>query len=65
MKRLRNRLGLKGFTGVDCNGMSGGLALFWHESIEIEVKDQNDRYIDVWMRLSPEEHLFHATFVYG
>ena len=33
MKRLRNRLGLKAFVGVDCNGLSGGLALFWHESV--------------------------------
>jgi hypothetical protein len=65
MKRLRTRLGLKGFYGVDSNGLSGGLALFWHESIDLEVKDANENFIDVWMRIAPDEPLFHATFVYG
>jgi hypothetical protein len=63
MKKLRTRLGLRGFTSIDSNGNSGGLALFWHESIYVEVKDACDRYIDVWMRLSPDEPLFHATFM--
>jgi hypothetical protein len=58
-------MGLKGFTGVDSEGFSGGLALFWHESIEVIVKDATARYIDVWMRISPDEPMFHATFVYG
>src|SRR5438128_2581799 len=64
MKRLRSCLGLKGFVGVDCNGFSGGLALFWHESVDVDVKVLCDRYIDVWMRVSPDEPLFHATIVY-
>jgi hypothetical protein len=34
--------------------MSGGLALFWHESVSIDVKAMNERYIDAYMRLSPE-----------
>jgi hypothetical protein len=58
-------MGLRGFTGVDSEGFSGGLALFWHESIEVIVKDATARYIDVWMRISPDEPMFHATFVYG
>ncbi|PNT63631.1 hypothetical protein BRADI_4g18961v3 [Brachypodium distachyon] len=33
MKRLCSRLGLKGFAGSDSDGFSGGLALFWHESL--------------------------------
>jgi hypothetical protein len=65
MRRLRGRLGLKGFTGVDSNGLSGGLALYWHESIYMDVKEATDRYIDVWIRISQDEPLFHATFVYG
>jgi hypothetical protein len=30
MRRLRHRLGLKGFAGCSSDGLSGGLALFWH-----------------------------------
>ena len=52
-----SRLGLKGFSGVDSDGFSGGLALYWHESIYVDVKEQNERYIDVWMRVSPHEPL--------
>ena len=29
VRRLRARLGLRGFAGVDSVGLSGGLALFW------------------------------------
>lgn len=52
--RLRRTLGLRGFEGVSSEGMSGGLALFWHESVSIDVKAMNERYIDAYMRLSPE-----------
>lgn len=36
--RVRRRLGLKGFVGVSSDGMSGGLALFWHESVSVDVR---------------------------
>jgi hypothetical protein len=45
--------------------MSGGLALFWDESLHVEVKEENERFIDVWMGTAPNEPLFHVTFVYG
>ena len=37
----RGRLGLKGFCGVGSDGMSGGLALYWHESYVVEILDTN------------------------
>lgn len=46
MKKVRGWLGLKGYTGVDGNGMSGGLALFLHESYEVEIVDKKEHYID-------------------
>jgi hypothetical protein len=58
-------MGLRGFAGVDSNGMSGSLALFWDESLHAEVKEENERFIDVWMHTAPNEPLFHVTFVYG
>jgi hypothetical protein len=33
MRRFCHRLGLKGFAGFGTDGRSGGLALFWHESL--------------------------------
>lgn len=65
IRRLQNRLGLRGFAGVDSDGMSGGLALYWHESVNVEIKALCERYIDAYVRLSPDGPLWHATFVYG
>lgn len=65
VSHLRSRLGLRGFVGMDSDGMSGGLALFWHESIHMEIKSINERYIDVYVCLSRGEPSWHATFVYG
>jgi hypothetical protein len=45
--------------------MSGGLALFWHENVHVEIREANPRFIDAFVRFSSEEPLFHATFVYG
>jgi hypothetical protein len=44
MRRLRHRLGLKGFVGFSSGGLSGGLALFWHEQLNVEVQAINERY---------------------
>jgi hypothetical protein len=65
MERLRRRLGLGGYVGCDSDGMSGGLALFWHESMHVEVKAVTARYIDVHVRESISALFWHATFVYG
>lgn len=37
MYRLRNRIGLRGFEGVSSEGNSGGLALFWDESLYVDM----------------------------
>jgi endonuclease/exonuclease/phosphatase family metal-dependent hydrolase len=65
MRRLHTRLGLRGFSGVDTEGQSGGLALFWHESVLMDVKEKNPRFIDAHVRFSPSDPLIHVTFVYG
>lgn len=64
---LRNtpRLVLNGFAGVSSEGMSGGLALFWDESVRVEVLSMNERYIDAYVRLSLDGPLWHAAFAYG
>ena len=65
IRHLRNRLGLKGFAGVSNEGMCGGLALFWHESVYVEVLNMNERHIDAYVRMTVDGPLWHVTFVYG
>ena len=65
MRRLRNRLGLRGFAGCDSNGRSGGLALFWNEQFQVDVVEVTDRYIDAHIRMGPNEPLWRLTCVYG
>ena len=55
MKRIRSRLGLSGFEAVDSTGLSGGLALYWHESVHLDVKDKNERYIDAYVYSTARE----------
>jgi hypothetical protein len=63
--RLKNRLGLPGFNGIDSDGLSGGLALFWHESVHVEIKKVTERFIDAHIRTSSADPVWHAMFVYG
>lgn len=65
VRRLRNRLGLKGCAGISSEGMSGGLALLWDESVHVEVKGINERCIDSYVRLSLSDPLWHVAFVHG
>lgn len=65
MKRYRARLGLQGFDGVDSNGNSGGLALYWHESLTVEVKFSNARCIDAVVNAGPDVPPWRLTCVYG
>lgn len=45
-------------------GKGGGLALFWDESLKVELKSYNMRHIDVIIT-EPEGARWTATFVYG
>jgi hypothetical protein len=65
MERLKRRLGLNGYMRCDSDGLSGGLALFWHAIMQVDVKEVTDRYIDVHVRETISGPLWHATFVQG
>jgi hypothetical protein len=65
MRRLRHRLGLRGFAGFSSIGRSGGLALFWHDQLSVEVQKINERYIDAYVRDSPSAPQWRLTCVYG
>jgi hypothetical protein len=45
--------------------MRGGLALFWCDQIFVDVQEVTERYIDVHIRLSPNDPLWRLTCVYG
>jgi hypothetical protein len=50
MKNLKWRLGLKNCIAVDSDGNSGGLALYWDESISVTLLGMCDRLIDVQVK---------------
>src|SRR3954468_10990303 len=65
VEKLKWRLNLKGFHGVDSDGRSGGLTLFWEESLTITVLDSCARYIDVLVDDDSMSLSWRCTFVYG
>ena len=50
---------------MSCHGLSGGLALFWDESIYVQLLSLGKRHIDILIRESPTDQMWRATFVYG
>lgn len=44
---------------------SGGLALFWHETVDVHLIEKHKRFIDVHVRESSSSPCFRVTFVYG
>ena len=65
MEKLRRRLGLKGFYGLNSSGLSGGLALYWDESLIVTVLDSCQRYIDVSVEDRGGDKKWQMTFVHG
>jgi len=64
-KNLQWKIGLKHSLAVDSDGLSGGIVLFWDESISVSLLSQGERYIDVLVHDNPEDAPWRATFVYG
>ncbi|KAL1200001.1 hypothetical protein V5N11_007210 [Cardamine amara subsp. amara] len=62
-------LKMKGWLGyeechlVDPEGLSGGLALFWKSSYEVEILQSDKRIIDIKVKLGSLS--FFISFVYG
>lgn len=64
-EKIKWKLGLRDFCGVDCEGRGGGLALFWDESLHVTVLDACKRYIDVSIVDQGSRKSWRTTFVYG
>jgi hypothetical protein len=58
-------LGLKILVGVDSAGQGGGLVLFWHESLEVDLLGLSPRFIDVKVKDVNLNSWYRITFVYG
>jgi hypothetical protein len=65
VSNLRWSIGLRNCLSVDSVGLSGGLALFWDESINVTLLSQGEHYIDVTIKDEPNAAPWRATFVYG
>jgi hypothetical protein len=50
---------------MDSEGMSGGLAICWHESLQVDVKEVSARYIDAVVQISDDAPQWRITCVYG
>lgn len=65
MKKLRWRLGLKGCLARSCIGKSGGIALFWDESLSVDLITISNKLIDVSVQESPSSPPWRISFIYG
>ena len=65
VKNLRWRLGIKGCLAVDSRGKRGGIALFWDESIQVNLNSIEERYINVSIVDDLNAAPWRATFIYG
>ena len=53
MKKICWLLDMPNMAIHSSNGKSGGLALFWDESMYVSIQDVNERWIDVFVRVAP------------
>jgi len=65
MKALRWRLGLKGCLARSCVGRSGGIALFWDESLKVDPITISNKLIDVEILGYPSANPWRISFIYG
>lgn len=63
VENLRWRLGLKHVVSFHEPGKGGGLALFWDESVEVELFKIGSRAIDVIVHDLPKGIKWRSTFV--
>ena len=65
VNKLIWRLGLKDYIVQPVIGKSAGITLFYDVSVEVIKLAVGPRYIDVLIRLNPNEMQWWGTFVYG
>ncbi|KAM0913489.1 hypothetical protein ACQ4PT_012126 [Festuca glaucescens] len=63
MDKLKWSLGFANGVAVDCNGRSGGLALWWREGIDVSVRPWCQYYIDT--KITFNDKTWRLSGIYG
>ncbi|XP_051228995.1 uncharacterized protein [Lolium perenne] len=63
MDNLKRSLGFPNGVSVDCDGTSGGLALWWKEGVEVSLRPWCQMYIDA--KITYEGKTWRFTGIYG
>jgi hypothetical protein len=63
MDKIKWRLGFKNGVAADCDGRSGGLALWWRDGVEVTVRPWCQYYIDAVITF--EGKTWRFTGIYG
>ena len=50
VENLQRTLGFAGSFGVDSEGLSGGIGLFWSRDVIVSLKNYNSSHIDITVR---------------
>jgi hypothetical protein len=62
---MKSRLGLNNHFNVDGHGKGGGLALYWVDSIKVEVLSYGLHHIDTLIWDGSHQAGWRGTFIYG
>jgi hypothetical protein len=62
---LRRCLGFANALGINCVGLSGGLALMWTSDVVVDLKSYSKYHIDVWVKESDQGQQWRFTGFYG
>lgn len=65
VRSLKWRIGMRNCLAVDGVGSGGGLALFWDESVHLDLLSYTNRHIDVLVKEDGSAMQWRCTFVYG
>lgn len=65
LQPIKNKLGFEGLFVVDNVGRSGGLALFWKEGTEVNIRGYSRYLIDAEVRLEGGKDIWRFTGYYG
>lgn len=62
LDHIRCRLGFKNGFVVDREGIGGGLVLWWHEEVDLHIRNFSKFHIDAWISNSVNSRI---TLFYG
>jgi hypothetical protein len=65
VENLQRLLGFAGCFAVDSNGLSGGIGLFWDDTVEVELKNYSQAHIDVEVKSKDQPQPWRFTGFYG